>query len=75
MAWLTRSFNFGCRVFATARKPEALADLAAHGIETLRLDVTNGASVKEAVDAVLRAAGRIDLVIQNAGGVPADGPR
>ena len=40
----------GHRPFATARKLESLADLGAEGIDTLRLDVTDPASVRAAVD-------------------------
>jgi NAD(P)-dependent dehydrogenase (short-subunit alcohol dehydrogenase family) len=59
------------RVFATARKPEALRDL--EGLETLALDVTDAASIARAVDEVVARAGRIDLLINNAG-VNAFGP-
>jgi len=48
----------GLRVFGTARKP---------GAGLLRLDVTDEASVSEAVQAVLQAAGRIDVLVNNAG--------
>jgi NAD(P)-dependent dehydrogenase (short-subunit alcohol dehydrogenase family) len=56
-----------CRVFASARKLEALADLQEQGIECVQLDVTSEQSVREAVEAVLQAAGRIDLLVNNAG--------
>lgn len=57
----------GHRPFATARKLESMADLAAQGIETLRVDVTDRASVRAAVDAVVLRAGRVDALINNAG--------
>jgi NAD(P)-dependent dehydrogenase (short-subunit alcohol dehydrogenase family) len=63
----------GHRPFATARKPESLADLAAEGIETLRLDVTDPASVRAAVDAVVAKAGGLDVLVNNAG-INAFGP-
>jgi NAD(P)-dependent dehydrogenase (short-subunit alcohol dehydrogenase family) len=57
----------GHRVFATARRLEDVADLAARGIDTLALDVTDEASVTEGVADVLRRAGRIDALVNNAG--------
>ncbi len=44
-----------------------MADLASAGIETARLDVSDPASIRAAVDFALERAGRIDVVINNAG--------
>lgn len=55
------------RIFATARDVDSLADLRANGVKTLQLDVRDEASVKECVGVVLREAGRIDVLIANAG--------
>ena len=57
----------GCTVFATARSLPALSDLAAQGIETLRLDVTDPQSIEEATSRILDQIGRIDLLVNNAG--------
>ena len=58
----------GHRVFASARNPNDLADLArADRIEALRLDVTDSASIRAAVEAVQSRAGRIDALVNNAG--------
>lgn len=57
----------GHRVFASARRREDVADLAAKGIGTLALDVTDAISIGEAVREVLRAAERIDALVNNAG--------
>ncbi len=60
----------GDRVMATARRPETLADLAQAGgeqISTAALDVTDGASIRAAVDATLAVFGRIDVLVNNAG--------
>jgi NADP-dependent 3-hydroxy acid dehydrogenase YdfG len=57
----------GHRPFATARKLDAIADLASEGIETLRLDVNDPRSIEAAVGSVARRAGRIDVLINNAG--------
>jgi NADP-dependent 3-hydroxy acid dehydrogenase YdfG len=56
----------GWKVYATARRPESIADLA-DGCETLALDVTDEASMKAAVDAVEAAEGRVGALVNNAG--------
>ena len=57
----------GYPTVATARHPEALADLAAAGCHTLALDVTDEGSLTRAVRAVEDAHGGIAALINNAG--------
>lgn len=57
----------GCRVFATARRAEAMAGLEAHGCTLLTLDVTSDASINAAVAKVVADASRLDFLINNAG--------
>ncbi len=57
----------GHRVYATARKPEAIADLAQHGCRTLALDVTDEQSMRAAVSAVEDAEGAVGVLVNNAG--------
>ena len=57
----------GLTVYATARQVDALADLARQGIHTLALDVTDEASMTEAVAAVEEAAGPVGVLVNNAG--------
>jgi NAD(P)-dependent dehydrogenase (short-subunit alcohol dehydrogenase family) len=57
----------GHRPFATARRPETLAELAGQGIDTLRLDVNDPASIQAAVREVVERAGRVDVLVNNAG--------
>lgn len=54
----------GFRVFATSRRT---ASNQPHGFTTLICDVTNDASVAKMVDDVLAKAGRVDLLVNNAG--------
>ena len=56
----------GWRVFGGVRRPEAIGGLP--GVEPLRLDVTDDASVSAAVDAIVERTGRIDGLVNNAGG-------
>ena len=64
-ATAARLASAGWTVYATARRPETLADLT--NCQHLQLDVTDEASMAAAVDAVLAASGRIDALINNAG--------
>jgi len=57
----------GWRVYATARRPETLGDLAEAGCETLALDVTDEASMTAAVNAMTEAEGSIYGLVNNAG--------
>jgi NAD(P)-dependent dehydrogenase (short-subunit alcohol dehydrogenase family) len=57
----------GWTVYATARRVETLADLAAKGCKTLALDVTDEASCRAAVEAVETAEGAVGVLINNAG--------
>src|SRR3954469_22129919 len=53
----------GYRVYATARRPESIEDLAAKGCKTLALDVTDEDSMQSAVAEV----GTVDALVNNAG--------
>jgi NADP-dependent 3-hydroxy acid dehydrogenase YdfG len=57
----------GWTVYATARRPETLADLEQAGCKTLALDVTDESSMTSAVQAVLDAEGAIGVLVNNAG--------
>lgn len=66
-ATAARLVSHGWDVWASARRPEVLAGLAAAGCRTLALDVTDEESMATAVDTVLEDAGRIDALVNNAG--------
>jgi NAD(P)-dependent dehydrogenase (short-subunit alcohol dehydrogenase family) len=57
----------GWKVYASARKPEAIAELAAKGCKTLALDVCDESSMRAAVAAIEVAEGAIGVLINNAG--------
>jgi NADP-dependent 3-hydroxy acid dehydrogenase YdfG len=57
----------GHAVYATARRPEAIEDLAAKGAKTLALDVTSEESMAAAVQQVTEAEGAVGVLINNAG--------
>lgn len=55
----------GFRVFGSARDPRRVDAIS--GVEMLQLDVTDDASATESVQSVLREAGRLDALVNNAG--------
>lgn len=57
----------GHRIYGGARRTDLLATLEPFGVTPLYLDVTDPGSAKAAVDAVLAAEGRIDVLVNNAG--------
>ncbi|KAI8876520.1 NAD(P)-binding protein [Backusella circina FSU 941] len=59
-------------VFATARRIEAMAGIEEFGCEKVALDVTSKESIEAAVKTIIDKAGRIDVLVNNAG-LPAVG--
>ncbi|WP_076260154.1 oxidoreductase [Intrasporangium flavum] len=57
----------GHTVYAAARRTERMQDLAVLGIHVLALDVTDDASMQDAVATVVAEQGRIDVLVNNAG--------
>jgi NAD(P)-dependent dehydrogenase (short-subunit alcohol dehydrogenase family) len=57
----------GHTVFATARRPAALAPLAEKGIRTLAIDVNDDASIAAAAAVIESEGGQVDVLINNAG--------
>lgn len=60
-------------MFATARNPGAISDLAEQGIETLALEVNEIESINALYDEVsARTNGCLDFLVNNAGPLPLD---
>ena len=59
--------RLGFTVYAAARRADRMSDLAAEGIRTVSMDVTDEASVTAGVDQIMAEAGRIDVLVNNAG--------
>lgn len=59
--------NRGHTVYATARRPETLDDLAEAGAHVLALDVTDEDSMHAAVDLIEKEHGAVGTLINNAG--------
>ncbi|MFB6296328.1 MAG: SDR family oxidoreductase [Halobacteriales archaeon] len=57
----------GWTVYATARDPDDLEDLAEAGCETAALDVTDEEEIAAVVDRMIEETGRIDALVNNAG--------
>lgn len=57
----------GWITYASARRPDSLAPLAAQGLPTLALDVTDERSMVAAVEQIEARHGAVDLLVNNAG--------
>ncbi len=57
----------GWHVIATARRPEAVSELARQGFDALLLDVTDNRGIEDVVSKVGVLTGKLDMLINNAG--------
>src|SRR2546427_3954750 len=55
----------GARVFGTVRNPQSASPIP--GVEIVRMDVTDDSSVNEGVQSIVRKAGPIQYLVNNAG--------
>lgn len=66
-ATVRRLLAAGYKVFAGARRLDRMAPLASIGATLVTLDLTDDASIVHAVDSVKSQAGRLDVLVNNAG--------
>ena len=57
----------GHRVYAAARRVELMEPLKECGVQVLKMDVTDDASMTEGVNFIVQREGRIDVLFNNAG--------
>ena len=58
--------RYGYTVYGAARRVEKIEELASEGVKALSMDVTDEASMEAAVQQIIDAEGRIDVLINNA---------
>lgn len=62
-----RLSTLGYTVYGAARRVDRMRELAASGIRTLAMDVTDDTSITAGIDQILAETGRIDVLVNNAG--------
>lgn len=62
-----RVIEAGFQVFVAARSVEKMADLAKLGAMPLRMDISKEVEIQLAVDTILKQAGGVDVLVNNAG--------
>ena len=66
-ATVRRLLADGYKVYAAARRVDRMSGLAEAGAQVLSLDLTDDASIVQAVEAISRREGRLDALVNNAG--------
>lgn len=57
----------GHKVYGAARRLEKLEELKSDGVTPMYLDITDEASITNCVESIVKAEGRIDVLVNNAG--------
>lgn len=55
------------KVYGVARRVDKLEELNKLGIQTIAMDVTDEASIKNTIDTIIQKEGKIDVLVNNAG--------
>jgi NAD(P)-dependent dehydrogenase (short-subunit alcohol dehydrogenase family) len=66
-ATAARLHDAGFATYAVARRVERMRALAAAGVTTFAMDVTDDASMTEGIQRIIAERGRIDVLVNNAG--------
>ncbi|MCW4463384.1 oxidoreductase [Sphingomonas sp. BT-65] len=66
-ATVKRLIQDGWKVYAAARRLDRMEPLRCLGAELIHLDLTDDASIVAAIETIRAAAGRLDLLVNNAG--------
>ena len=59
----------GCIVYATSRRLESMQSFQHENIRSMAMDVTKDEDVQAVVQKILADEGKIDIVVNNAGGI------
>ncbi|MDK1389399.1 oxidoreductase [Sinorhizobium sp. 8-89] len=62
-----RLISEGYQVYAAARQMEKMQDLASLGATPLRMDISRDDEIRDAVGIILKEAGGVDVLVNNAG--------
>lgn len=57
----------GHKIYAAARRTDLMEPLKSDGVVTMHMDVTDDESIRQGVEQVIAAEGRIDVLVNNAG--------
>jgi len=62
-----RLIKDGYRVYVAARSIEKMSDLVHQGVIAIRMDISKAADIEAAAQTILSEAGRVDVLVNNAG--------
>ncbi len=57
----------GFKVYAVARRLEQMQELTAHGVTTLKMDITSDDDIDQVISQIAEETGGVDILVNNAG--------